>query len=219
MNYPMNSNNRGDDMTIKNITVPIVIEGTGREERSYDIFSRLMKDRIIFLGQDVNDYVSNIIVGQMLFLAMDNRKKEIQFYINSPGGSVTAGLAIYDTMQFIECDVATYCVGQCASMAAILLGAGAPGKRYALPNSRVMVHQPWGGAQGTASDISIHAEEILKMKKRLNEILSRHTGQDLDEIEKLTDRDYFMGAHEAHKFGLIDEVIERKESVSDGGEE
>ena len=187
--------------------VPMVIEKTGRGERAYDIFSRLLKDRIIFIGTAVDDIIANLVIAQMLFLDLEGKNQDISLYINSPGGSVTAGLAIYDTMQFVKSDVSTYCIGQASSMAAVLLGAGAKGKRFALPNSRILLHQPWGGTQGTASDISIQAEEIVRLKKRLNEILSTHTGQALSQIEKDTDRDFYMGAEEALKYGLVDEVL------------
>lgn len=188
--------------------VPMVIEQTTRGfERAYDIYSRLLKDRILFIGTPIDDYVANLVIAQLLFLQMEDKDKDINVYINSPGGSVTAGLAIYDTMQFIKCDVATYCVGQAASMGALLLSAGAKGKRFVLPNSRVMIHQPWGGVQGAAADISIQAKEILKLRDRINEILSAHTGQSLDKIQKDTDRDYFMSAQESKDYGLIDEVI------------
>ena len=194
--------------------VPIVVEKTGRGERAYDIFSRLLKDRIIFIGTAVDDVVANLVIAQMLFLDLEGKNQDISLYINSPGGSVTAGLAIYDTMQFVNCDVATYCIGQAASMAAVLLGAGAKGKRYALPNSRILLHQPWGGTQGSASDISIQAEEIVRLKKRLNEILSVHTGQPLSQIEKDTDRDFFMGSDEALKYGLVDDVLKSAKTSS-----
>ncbi|MBN1913281.1 MAG: ATP-dependent Clp endopeptidase proteolytic subunit ClpP [Candidatus Omnitrophica bacterium] len=196
-------------MDIKNQTlVPMVIEQTSRGyERAYDIYSRLLKDRIIFIGTPIDDYVANLVIAQLLFLQMEDVNKDINVYINSPGGSVTSGLAIYDTMQFVRCDVATYCVGQAASMGAILLSAGAKGKRFALPNSRIMIHQPWGGIQGAAEDISIHAREILKIRDKINEILSKHTGQSLDKIQKDTDRDYFMSSQESKDYGLIDEVI------------
>lgn len=189
--------------------VPMVVEQTGRGERAYDIYSRLLKDRIVFIGTPIDDTIANLIIAQILFLQMEDPNKDISVYVNSPGGSVTAGLAIYDTMQFVKCDVATYCVGQAASMGALLLTAGTKGKRYSLPHSRVMIHQPWGGAQGTASDIHIQATEILKMKAQLNVILSKHTGQPLERIEKDTDRDYFMSAEEAKNYGLVDEVIAR----------
>jgi ATP-dependent Clp protease protease subunit len=188
--------------------VPMVIEQTSRGyERAYDIYSRLLKDRIIFIGTGIDDNVANLVVAQMLFLQMEDAGKEISLYINSPGGSVTAGLAIYDTMQFVKPDVATYCVGQASSMGAILLCAGAKGKRFSLPNSRIMIHQPWGGFQGTAEDISRHATEILKLRERLNIILSVHTGQTLEKIQKDTDRDYFISAEEAKEYKLIDEVV------------
>lgn len=187
--------------------VPMVVEQTGRGERAYDIYSRLLKDRIVFIGTPINDTVANLIIAQMLFLQMEDPDKDINVYIHSPGGSVTAGLAIYDTMQFVKPDVCTYCVGQAASMGALLLCAGAAGKRYSLPNSRVMIHQPWGGAQGTATDINIQANEINKLKARLNEILAKHTGQKLEKIEKDTDRDYFMTAADALSYGIVDEVI------------
>lgn len=196
-------------MSIKNqILVPMVIEQTTRGfERAYDIYSRLLKDRILFIGTPIDDYVANLVIAQLLFLQMEDKDKDINVYINSPGGSVTAGLAIYDTMQFIKCDVATYCVGQAASMGAVLLSAGAKGKRFVLPNSRVMIHQPWGGVQGAAADISIQAKEILKLRDRLNEILAHHTGQSLEKIQKDTDRDYFMSAQESKDYGLVDDVI------------
>ncbi|MCO6042606.1 ATP-dependent Clp protease proteolytic subunit [Aeoliella sp. ICT_H6.2] len=188
--------------------IPYVIEKSGREERAMDIYSRLLADRIIILGSAINDEVSNNIVAQLLFLQSDDPKADIHLYINSPGGSVTAGLAMYDTMQFINCDVATYCIGQCASMGAVLLAAGAEGKRHALPNSRIMIHQPLAGMEGTAEDIMIHAEEYLKTKKKLNTILSNHTGQTYEQLEKDTDRDKFMSAEEAAEYRIIDKVIE-----------
>jgi len=188
--------------------VPMVIEQTSRGyERAYDIYSRLLKDRIIFIGTPIDDNVANLIIAQMLFLQMEDANKDINVYVNSPGGSVTAGLAIYDTMQFVKCDVATYCVGQATSMGALLLCAGKKGKRFVLPNSRIMIHQPWGGIQGAAEDISRHAKEILKLRDRINEIFSAHTGQPLEKIQKDTDRDYFMSASEAKEYGLVDEVI------------
>lgn len=189
--------------------VPIVVEKSGRGERAYDIYSRLLKDRIIFVGTAIDDMISNVVIAQMLFLDLEGKNQDVSLYINSPGGSVTAGLAIYDTMQFINCDVATYCIGQAASMAAVLLAAGTAGKRYVLPNARILLHQPWGGTQGTASDISIQAEEILRLKKRINEILANHTGQDIERIEKDTDRDYYMGTEDALKYGLIDDILEK----------
>ncbi|MCG8431746.1 MAG: ATP-dependent Clp endopeptidase proteolytic subunit ClpP [Candidatus Omnitrophica bacterium] len=200
-------------MTVRNQTlVPMVVEQTSRGyERAYDIYSRLLKDRIVFIGTPIDDYVANLVIAQMLFLQMEDVTKDISVYINSPGGSVTAGLAIYDTMRFVKCEVATYCVGQAASMGAVLLCAGTKGKRHALPNSRVMIHQPWGGVQGAAEDISRHAKEILNMRDRLNGILAHHTGKPLDKIQKDTDRDYFMSAGEAQQYGLIDEVIAHQE--------
>src|SRR3990167_2039727 len=196
--------------------VPMVVEQTGRGERAYDIYSRILKDRIVFIGTPIDDVVANLIIAQILFLQMEDPDKDINVYINSPGGSVTAGLAIYDTMQFVKCDVSTYCLGQAASMGALLLCAGAKGKRYALPYARVMIHQPWGGAQGTASDISIHAKEILKLKEDLNKILAKHTGQPLERIEKDSDRDFFMSAQEAKAYGLVDQVIESRSDVPCG---
>jgi len=187
--------------------VPMVVEQTSRGERSYDIYSRLMQDRIVLLGGEVNDDTANLIVAQLLFLQSQDAKKEISMYINSPGGSVTAGLAIYDTMQFISCPVATYCIGQAASMGAVLLTAGAKGKRYALPNSRIMIHQPWGGAEGKASDIEITCQEILRLKTKLNEILAAHSGQAIENVMRDTDRDHFMSADEACAWGLIDKVL------------
>ncbi|MDC0574555.1 ATP-dependent Clp protease proteolytic subunit [Pirellulaceae bacterium] len=194
--------------------IPYVVETSGRDERVYDIYSRLLKDRIIFLGSGVNDEVANAIVAQMLFLQSDNPKADIHFYINSPGGSVTAGMAIYDTMQFVTCDVATYCIGQAASMGALLLTAGAKGKRSALPNSRIMIHQPLAGMEGTAEEILIHAKEFQKTKHKLNEILIKHTGKTLAAIEKDTDRDNFMSSMEAKKYGLIDTVVEKMDDTS-----
>ncbi len=187
--------------------VPIVIEQTGRGERAYDIYSRLLKDRIVFLGSEINDDVANLVTAQLLFLESEDPEKEISFYINSPGGSLTAGLAVYDTMQFIKPPVSTLCLGQAASMGAILLAAGHKGRRYALPHSRIMIHQPLGGAQGQASDIEIHAREILRMREEVNNLFVRHTGQNLRKIEKDTDRDMFMGPEQAVEYGLIDEVI------------
>ena len=189
--------------------VPIVVESRGREERAYDIYSRLLKDRIIFLQGVVQDDMANLIVAQMLFLQFEDPKRDIHIYINSPGGSVTAGMAIYDTMQFLTCDVATYCMGQAASMGAMLLTAGTKGKRFALPNARVMIHQPLAGTEGTTEEILIHAKEFLRTKKTLNELLSKHSGQPLEAIEKGTDRDNFMSATEARDFGLIDKVLDR----------
>ena len=187
--------------------VPFVIEKNGRDERAMDIYSRLLKDRIIFLGTQVTDESANSIVAQLLFLQSEDPNADVHLYINSPGGSVTAGLAIYDTMQYISCDVATYCIGQCASMGAVLLTAGAAGKRFALPNSRIMIHQPLAGMEGTAEEILIHAREYAKIKSKMNAILLKHTGRPLDEIEKDTDRDHFMSAEEARDYGLIDQVV------------
>jgi ATP-dependent Clp protease protease subunit len=188
--------------------IPYVVEKSGREERVYDIYSRLLKDRIVFLGTQVNDEVANAIVAQMLFLQSDDPKADIHLYINSPGGSVSAGMAIYDTMQFITCDVATYCIGQAASMGAVLLTAGAAGKRHALPNARIMIHQPLAGMQGTAEEIMIHAKEFKRIKQRMNEILIKHTGHPLEKIEQDTDRDRFMSAMEAVEYRLVDKVVE-----------
>jgi len=190
------------------VLTPYVIEKNGRDERAMDIYSRLLQDRIVMMGSQVNDQVAQSLVAQLLFLQFDDPEADIHFYINSPGGSVTAGMAIYDTMQYISCDVATYCIGQAASMGALLLTAGAPGKRNALPNSRIMIHQPLAGMQGTATDLEIHAKEVLKMKRRLNEILLHHTGQTLEKIEEDTDRDNFMDSQEAKAYGLIDNVLE-----------
>ena len=187
--------------------VPMVVEQSNRGERAYDIYSRLLKDRVIFIGDAINDVIANLVIAQLLFLQQEDADRDISVYINSPGGVVTAGLAIYDTMQFVNPDISTYCMGQATSMGAVLLAAGTKGKRIALPNSRVMIHQPWGGAQGQASDINIQAKQILKMRDRINEILAKHTGQKLDKIQKDTDRDYFMSAEEAHEYGIVDEVI------------
>lgn len=189
------------------ILVPMVIETTGRGERAYDIYSRLLKDRIIFIGTAIDDNVANLIIAQLLFLQMEDAQKDISVYINTPGGSVTSGLAIYDTMQFVKPDVNTYCVGQASSMGAVLLAAGRPGKRYALPHSRIMIHQPWGGVQGAATDISIQAQEILRLRAKIEEILAHHTKQTLERIKKDTDRDYFMSAEESKAYGIVDEVI------------
>ncbi len=191
--------------------IPMVIEQSGRGERAYDIYSRLLKDRIIFIGEQVEDSMANIIIAQMLFLESEDPEKDINIYINSPGGSVTAGLAIYDTMQYIRPDVATICMGQATSMGALLLASGAKGKRYALPHSRVMIHQPLGGAQGQATDIDIHAREILKIRDSLNDILAKHTGQDIEKIRKDTERDYFMGSEDAKEYGIVDRVINKRE--------
>ena len=188
--------------------VPYVIDKQGRDERAMDIYSRLLRDRIVIMGTQVNDQVANALVAQFLYLQFEDPKADIHFYINSPGGSVTAGMAIYDTMQFISCDVATYCLGQAASMGALLLTAGAAGKRYCLPNARVMIHQPLAGYQGTATDLEIHAKEVIRTKRKMNEILQRHTGRDLEELERDTDRDKFLSAEEAREYGLIDKVVE-----------
>ena len=197
-------------MTEAQVLVPMVVEQSPRGERAYDIYSRLLKDRVIFIGTPIDDVVSNLIIAQLLFLQSEDPDREISVYINSPGGSVTAGLAIYDTIQFVKPPVATYCVGQAASMGALLLAAGAKGKRFALPAARIMIHQPWGGAQGAASDISIQAREILRLREKLNELLVKHTGQPIEKVEKDTDRDYFMSAEEAKAYGLVDDVIYSK---------
>lgn len=193
--------------------VPMVIETTGRGERAYDIYSRLLKDRIVFVGTPIDDIIANLIIAQILFLQMEDPAKDINIYINTPGGSVTAGLAIYDTIQFVKCDVSTYCVGQAASMGALLLASGKKGKRFTLPHARVMIHQPWGGTQGTATDISIHAKEILKLKEEINKILAKHTGQPLERIEKDSDRDFFMSAEEAKEYGLVDQVVTTRQEA------
>lgn len=189
---------------------PVIIERTGRGERHYDVWSRLLEDRIVYLGTPINDTVANLLIGQLLVLEKSDRARDVHLYINSPGGSITAGLAVYDTLQYISCPIETVCIGSAASMAAILLAAGTPGKRYALPNARIMIHQPWGGAQGTAADIEIQAEEILAMRRLLNEILARHTGRTLAEIERDTERDKFLSAPEARAYGILDEVVEPK---------
>ena len=200
---------RGADLQdIENNLVPFVIERTGRGERSYDIFSRLLKDRIIFIGDAIHDHTANLVIAQLLFLVSDNRNQDINIYVNSPGGSVTAGLAIYDTMQFVQCDIATFCVGQASSMGAVLLAAGTEGKRYALPHSRIMIHQPWGGAQGTAKDIEIQAAEISRNKEVLCEILGKHTKKPAEQIEKESHWDFFMSSEEAKDYGLVDQVIQ-----------
>lgn len=196
-----------------NLLVPMVVEQTGRGERAYDIFSRLLKDRIIFIGTPIDDTVANLVIAQLLLLQMEDPKKDINLYVHSPGGYVTAGMAIYDTMQFLTCDVATYCIGQAASMGAVLLAAGTKGKRFALPNARIMIHQPMGGAQGQATDISIQAKEILRTKQRLNEILAFHTGQSVERVEKDTDRDNFMSAEDAKAYGLVDEVVKSRKEI------
>src|SRR6266446_4743785 len=192
-----------------NTLIPMVIEKTGRGERAYDIYSRLLEDRIVFIGTGIDDNVANVVIAQLLFLQKENKHQDINLYINSPGGVVTAGLAIYDTMQFVQCDVATYCVGQAASMGAVLLAAGAKGKRNSLPHARVMIHQPLAGTEGTTTEILIHAKEFIRLKKDLNEILLRHTGQTLEKVEADTDRDKFMSAKEALEYGIVDNVLER----------
>jgi ATP-dependent Clp protease protease subunit len=195
--------------------IPVVVEQSPRGERAYDIYSRLLKERIIFLGSSVNDDVANVIIAQLLFLEAEDPDSDITFYINSPGGVVTAGLAIYDTMKYIKCDIATLCMGQAASMGAFLLSAGTKGKRYALPNSRILIHQPMGGYQGQATDIDIHAKEILRMREDLNKLLADHTGQPIKKIRTDTDRDYFMSSEEAKKYGLIDKVLVKREDVKE----
>lgn len=193
--------------------VPMVIEQSSRGERAYDIYSRLLRDRIIFLGSAINDEIANLLIAQLLFLESEDPEKDINFYINSPGGIVTAGLAVYDTMQYIKPDIATVCIGQASSMGAVLLAAGAAGKRYALPNARIMIHQPLGGSQGQASDIAIQAKEILRIRDKLNDIIVEHTGQPLDKIEKDTDRDFFMSGQEAQEYGLIDTVMVNRDDL------
>jgi len=190
--------------------IPMVVEQTGRGERSYDIYSRLLKDRIIFLGGGIDDHVANLIIAQMLFLESEDAEKDIHLYINSPGGVVTAGMAIYDTMQYLKAPVSTICVGQAASMGALLLASGTAGKRYSLPHSRIMIHQPLGGFQGQATDISIHAQEILRLKDSLNHILAEHTGQEFSKVSSDTERDFFMGSESAKKYGIIDDIVSRK---------
>ena len=197
--------------------VPMVVESTGHGERGYDIYSRLLKDRIILLGMPIDDDSANLIIAQLLFLQAENPEQDIDLYINSPGGSVTAGLAIYDTIQSLSCDVKTYCIGQCASMGAVLLAAGTQGKRFALPHSRIMIHQPWGGAQGTAADIEIQSREIVRLRSMLNNILAYHTGKELKKIEKDTNRDFFMGAEEAVEYGLVDQVVSPKRCARQQG--
>ncbi len=196
-----------------NFLVPMVVEQTGRGERGYDIYSRLLRDRIVFLGTPLDDMVANLIIAQLLFLQMDDPKKDIHLYVNSPGGSVTAGLAVYDTMQFLTCDVNTYCIGQAASMAAILLCGGTKGKRFALPNSNIMIHQVLGGAEGAASDVEIRVKYMLKLKHRLNSIIAKHTGKEFEQVEKDCDRDYFMTAAEAKDYGLVDEVVQSRKEI------
>ena len=190
--------------------IPMVVEQTGRGERAYDIFSRLLKDRIIVLGGSIDDQVANLIIAQLLFLESEDPEKDIFLYVNSPGGVVTAGMAIYDTMQYVRCPVSTLCVGQAASMGAVLLAAGAEGKRFALPHARIMIHQPWGGFQGQATDINIHAQEILRMRETLNGVLSKHSGQTFEKIAADTERDFFMGSEEAKKYGIVDDIVKRK---------
>jgi len=197
-----------EDDRMQGNLVPIVIEKTGRGERSYDIYSRLLKDRIIFIGPNIDDYTASLVIAQILFLMSENKNQDINMYINTPGGSVTAGMAVYDTLQFVPCDIATNCIGQAASMGAILLAAGTKGKRHALPHSRIMIHQPWGGTMGTALDIQIQAKEIKRNRQVLTEILSKHSGQPLDRVEKDTDRDFFMTPQQAKDYGLVDEVID-----------
>ena len=203
------------DTSSSSYLVPTVIEQTGRGERAYDIYSRLLKDRIIFLGTPIDDTVANIIIAQLLFLQMEDSKKDINLYIHSPGGYVTAGMAIYDTMQFMTCDVATYCIGMAASMGAVLLAAGTKGKRFSLPNSRIMIHQPSGGARGQASDISIQAKEILRLKKNLNEIMAFHTGQPVETIDRDMERDNYMSAAAAKEYGIVDEVVKSRREIAD----
>lgn len=205
----------GNDIRGLNL-VPMVVEQSARGERAYDIYSRLLKERVVFLVGPVEDYVANVVVAQLLFLESENPDKDVHLYINSPGGSVSAGLAIYDTMQFIKPDISTMCVGQAASMGALLLAGGAKGKRYCLPHSRIMIHQPLGGFQGQATDIDIHAKEILRVRERLNEVLAKHTGQPLERIQADTERDHFMGGSDAMEYGLIDGVLEEREAASDG---
>ncbi len=204
---PDTNNERRNKEVGMSVLIPMVVEQTGRVERAYDIYSRLLKDRIVFLGTAIDDNVSNIVIAQLLFLQMEDPEKDINIYINTPGGAVTSGLAVYDTMQFVKPNVCTYCVGQASSMGALLLSAGAKGKRYALPHARIMIHQPWGGVEGAAADISIQVKEILRLRSRINELLAKHTGQDVKKIEKDSDRDYFMTAEEAKDYGIVDEVI------------
>jgi ATP-dependent Clp protease, protease subunit len=194
--------------------VPTILESTGRGERQWDVFSRLLKDRIIFIGSPIDDMVANLVIAQMLFLQMEDPKKDIHFYINSPGGVVTGGMAIYDTMNFLQCDIVTYCIGQAASMATVLLAAGTPGKRFALPNSRVMIHQPSGGAGGQTADIMIASKEILRWRQTLNGVIAKHTGKTAEQVEKDSDRDYYLSAHEAKAYGLVDHVVESTKEVA-----
>jgi ATP-dependent Clp protease protease subunit len=198
---------------IYNQLVPMVVEQTGRGERAYDIFSRLLKERIVFIGTPIDDTIASLVIAQLLFLESEDPDRDIHIYVNSPGGSVSSGLAIYDTMQYIRPEISTICIGMAASMAAVLLAGGTPGKRSSLPNSRIMIHQPWGGVQGTATDISIQAEEILKMKKRINQILAKHCNKPLEQIEKDTDRDYYLSSEEAKTYGLVDEILFKKQPL------
>jgi len=198
---------RSPNEVVKDMLIPFVIEKTGQGERSWDIYSRLLKERIIFIGDEISDMAANVIVAQLLYLQFENKNQDISLYINSPGGSVTAGLAIYDTMQFVTCNIATYCLGQAASMGAVLLAAGTKGKRYALPHARIMIHQPWGGTRGTTADIEIQAGEIKRLKGVLNRVLAHHTGNTVEKIERDSDRDFFMSGEEAKAYGLVDEVI------------
>ncbi len=210
----MNSTQFSSGSTVRNsLLVPMVVEQTGRGERSYDIYSRLLKDRIVFIGTPIDDHIANLVIAQLLFLQMEDAKKDIHIYINSPGGSVTAGLAIYDTMQFVTCDVNTYCMGMAASMGAVLLCAGAKGKRYALPNSDIMIHQVSGGAQGQASDVERQVEFMFKLKRRLEAIIAHHTGKPVDQVHKDADRDYYMTAEEAKEYGLVDEVVKSRKEI------
>jgi ATP-dependent Clp protease protease subunit len=212
--FRLRSGKNAEHFIMQNFLIPHVIEQTGRGERGYDIYSRLLVDRIVFLGTPVDDMVANVIIAQLLFLQMSDPKKDIHLYINSPGGSVTAGLAIYDTMQFMTCDVNTYCIGQAASMGAVLLCGGTKGKRYALPNSNIMIHQVLGGAEGQASDVEIRVKYMLKLKERLNNIIAKHSGQPYDIVEKACDRDNFMSPEEAKKFGLVDSVVESRKELT-----
>jgi ATP-dependent Clp protease protease subunit len=210
----MNSTHFSGGSAVRNsLLVPMVVEQTGRGERSYDIYSRLLKDRIVFIGTPIDDHIANLVIAQLLFLQMEDAKKDIHIYINSPGGSVTAGLAIYDTMQFVTCDVNTYCMGMAASMGAVLLCAGAKGKRYALPNSDIMIHQVSGGAQGQASDVERQVEFMFKLKRRLEAIIAHHTGKPVDQVHKDADRDYYMTAAEAKEYGLVDEVVKSRKEI------
>ena len=201
------------DENVSQVLIPMVVEQTGRGERSYDIYSRLLKDRIVFIGTPMDDHIANLVIAQLLFLQMEDSKKDINIYINSPGGSVTAGLAVYDTMQFLTCDVNTYCIGQAASMGAVLLSGGTKGKRFALPNSNIMIHQVLGGAEGPASDVEIRVKYMLKLKQRLNSIIAKHTGRSIDQVEKDCDRDNFMSSEEAKAYGLVDEVVQSRKEI------